>query len=280
MRDVPVYRGSGEGRPDGVPLPPGTMPLLRGGRWLKRWRYVGIYASELSMCVGSVQVGPLRQSFWAVWDRATGRLHERTTLRRGGVQTAPGFVGVHDDVGEVELHLAEGTAIEVLTPYGDGYVWTRKQAGVHAKGSIAVDGRRRSIEGDLAFIDDWAGYPPRHTRWQWCAGLGIDLRGRSVGWNLVSGINDGERGSERTLWIDARPREVEPVTFDPDLAGVEFKDGNHLAFTPEAVRRRRENLLLIRSDYEQPFGTFSGRLPGGIELREGYGVMERHEAVW
>jgi hypothetical protein len=193
---------------------------------------------------------------------------------------SPGVVQVRDDRAEVELHLEEGAGVEVLTPYGDGYVWTRKQAGVSVTGGIAVDGVRRSIEGHLAFIDDWAGYPPRHTRWQWCAGLGVDLRGRNVGWNLVSGVNDGERGSERTLWIDARPHEVEPVTFDPGLAGVTFKGGDHLAFTPEAVRRRRENLLLIRSDYEQPFGTFSGRLPGGIELRGGYGVMERHEAVW
>jgi 1-acyl-sn-glycerol-3-phosphate acyltransferase len=29
----------------------------------------------------------------------------------------------------------------------------------------------------------------------------------------------------------------------------------------EAVRARRENYLLVRSDYEQPFGTFSGELP-------------------
>jgi hypothetical protein len=36
----------------------------------------------------------------------------------------------------------------------------------------------------------------------------------------------------------------------------------------------------MRSDYEQPFGTFSGELPVAGELREGYGVMERHEVVW
>jgi len=36
----------------------------------------------------------------------------------------------------------------------------------------------------------------------------------------------------------------------------------------------------VRSEYEQPFGTFRGTLPGGLELAEGYGVMERHVAVW
>ena len=38
--------------------------------------------------------------------------------------------------------------------------------------------------------------------------------------------------------------------------------------------------MLIRTDYEQPFGTFSGALPVAGELREGYGVMERHEVRW
>ena len=40
------------------------------------------------------------------------------------------------------------------------------------------------------------------------------------------------------------------------------------------------NLLLMRSDYRQPFGTFAGTLPGGIELAEGYGVMEQHDVRW
>ena len=33
-------------------------------------------------------------------------------------------------------------------------------------------------------------------------------------------------------------------------------------------------------DYVQPFGTFSGRLPGGLALAEGYGVMEAHDVLW
>jgi hypothetical protein len=36
----------------------------------------------------------------------------------------------------------------------------------------------------------------------------------------------------------------------------------------------------VRSDYEQPFGTFTGELPVAGPLREGWGVMERHEVSW
>ena len=53
-----------------------------------------------------------------------------------------------------------------------------------------------------------------------------------------------------------------------------------LRFAPEAERVRRDDLLLIASDYRQPFGTFSGTLPDGTELASGHGVMERHRARW
>ena len=53
-----------------------------------------------------------------------------------------------------------------------------------------------------------------------------------------------------------------------------------LRFSAVATRARRENYLVIRSDYEQPFGTFAGELPGAGELHEGWGVMERHDVRW
>lgn len=256
------------------------MPLMCAGRLLKRWRYVGVYRSDVSICAGAVRVGPLRQQFWAVWDRRTGQLREDTSMRRGETRLAPGLVKIRDHHVTIDLHLEEGVGVEVVAPYAGGYVWTRKQAGVVAHGSVVLEDRIRSIEGPYAFIDDWAGYPPRHTHWLWSAGVGIDAGGRNIAWNLVSGINDSERDSERTVWIDSCPQEVEPVRFASDLSGVVFADGTELWFVREAVRRRRDNLGLVRSDYEQPFGAFSGRLPGGVELREAYGVMERHQAVW
>ena len=86
--------------------------------------------------------------------------------------------------------------------------------------------------------------------------------------------------SERTLWIEGEPQEVGTVQFASDLSSVEFSGGGWLVFHEEAARERRENLLLLRSAYRQPFGTYSGSLPDRITLREAYGVMEHHEAVW
>jgi hypothetical protein len=68
-----------------------------------------------------------------------------------------------------------------------------------------------------------------------------------------------------------------PVAFTPALDAV-----GDLRFAAEAQRARHDRALfgLIESEYRQPFGTFSGTLPGGVALAEGYGVMERHRARW
>jgi hypothetical protein len=75
--------------------------------------------------------------------------------------------------------------------------------------------------------------------------------------------------------VDGEPVESGPSAFAADLSGVD-----ELRFSSEAVRESNDNLLLVRSRYRQPFGTFSGLLPGGIELAEGYGVMEEHDVWW
>lgn len=38
-------------------------------------------------------------------------------------------------------------------------------------------------------------------------------------------------------------------------------------------------MILIDSNYRQPFGTFTGSIDG-VTLRDGYGVMERHDVRW
>jgi hypothetical protein len=184
-----------------------------------------------------------------------------------------------DDV-KVALVLHASGGVETASPTAAGsYIWTRKQAGVPVRGVVDIRGEWHGIDG-VAFVDDSAGYHDRHTAWKWSAGNGRARDGRAVAWNLVAGVHDAPTGSERTVWVDGEPSEVGPVTFAPDLAGVTFAEGGRLEFTEWAARAEDMNLLVMRSHYRQPFGTFSGSLPGGIELAEGYGVMEEHDVVW
>jgi len=269
--------------------------MFRGARPLKRWRYVGVFCEELMACAAVVRVGPLRQSFWAVLTRTDGRLRERThTLpRRGAVELVPGrparSTGSESESGRLwvrdgdvllDLSLDEDEGIQALCPHGREHVWTRKQAGVPARGTLLLGGgSERRIEA-LAVIDDTAGYHARFTEWWWSAGVGTGEDGVALAWNLVSGINDPPTGSERAVWVDGTPSEPAPVRFAADLSEIVAQDGSRLSFATEAQRRRKENLLILSSDYTAPFGTFSGTLPGGAGFASGLGVMEHHRAHW
>ena len=258
------------------------MPLFRGTRPLKRWRYVGVFGEQLMICAASVQVGPARQMFWAVFERVSGLVVERTRLipRRGVLDLTPGRLRIRDDAVLLDLTLEEDDGIEATCPNGDAYVWTRKQAGVRARGTLAL-GARPPIEIDsIAVIDDTAGYHSRVTEWWWAAGVGVGPDGTPLAFNLVRGVNDPPSGSERAVWVAGVPHEVPPVRFSGDLHTIASDDGSELRFAPEAERSRRDNLLVLRSDYRAPFGRFSGTLPGGIPLAHASGVVEHHRARW
>jgi hypothetical protein len=250
------------------------MPARQHLRPLKAWRYVGVYGAELMLCIGAVRIGRARQAFWAVWDRSSHRLYEHTALGRGAATLGPGRAAVRDRDVQIDLELDETAGVETVCPSGESYAWTRKQGGIRVRGRVLIDGEPRILD-TLGVIDDTAAYYARHTHWRWSAGVGVAVDGRPVAWNLVDGVNDPPHFSERTVWIDGEPVEVGPSVFAEDLSSV-----GELAFFSEAVRERSENLLLVRSRYRQPFGTFSGTLPNGVALASGYGVMESHDVYW
>ncbi len=287
-----------------------TRPLFRGARPLKRWRYVGVFGEQFMICAAAVQVGPARQTFWAVYERANtltntppwthpeGRfqgahskqassvLVERTRLipRRGALDLTPGRLRIRDDGILLDLTLEETDGIEATCPHGRAHVWTRKQAGVRAHGTLVFNSHppaRPPIAVDaLAVIDDTAGDHARVTEWWWAAGVGSAPDGAPLAFNLVQGVNDPPVGSERAVWIAGVPHEASPVRFSDDLRSISSDDGSELRFTPEAERSRSDSLLLVRSDYRAPFGTFNGTLPGGVRLAHAVGVVEHHRARW
>jgi hypothetical protein len=229
----------------------------------KRWRWVGVFSSELMLCVGDARVGPIPRRWWAV-------AFPDGTLKEGrrGIESRSGRVTV-DGVLDLGLEENDGVEITSTTP-GGNEIWTRKQGGVAARGTVLG----RQVEA-RAIVDDSAGRHDRHTAWRWSAGVGIAENGSPVAWNLVDGIHDAPGASERRVWHSDEAVEVDPVEFAPDLSKV-----GGLDFTPWAERSENVNLLVVRSYYRQPFGTFSGELPDGTRLREGFGVMEEHDALW
>ncbi len=305
------WRGPGPGRPE-LALPPDERPKLRhAGTWRKRWRYLGAFSDEVMLCAARVGVGPLGQTFWAIWDRETRELSERTRmiipmLARGEVWTEhspdvddePGQVEWAPDAGKLRVRVeasardgkpqvrgflgveSAGPWLEAVCPTGegDGWVWTRKRP-VTVEVDVRVGDRRIRCEA-RGVEDESCGYHPHHTVWDWSAGVGTTADGRAVAWNLVSGVNDPPRGSERAIWVDGDlAAEPGPVSFH-GLESVGFDDGSRLVCDAEAERSHDESRPFVKYSYRQPFGTFTGSLPGGLKLASAFGVMEHQDATW
>jgi hypothetical protein len=267
MRELPALPVRGDVRGLGLPLPPGRMPAFDRGRPLKRWRYLGVYRPDVMLSIGVARVAGVPQRWWAV-ALPDGRLFEGTRgvaldARRARVR------------GLLDVELTPPAGLEVVSPHGNSYIWTTKLAPVHVRGRLTTGGREFELDGDDGFMDESAGYHARHTAWRWSAGIGRAADGRAVAWNLVDGVHDAARSSERTLWIDGAPRELPPQEFAHDLSRV-----GELDFREWSARESNRNLVVLRNRYRQPFGEFSGTLPGGLALAEGHGVMEEHDVLW
>jgi hypothetical protein len=255
------------------------MPMRSSGQTRKRWRYVGFYGPEVMLCAARAQVGPFAQCFWALWDRDSGRSYANTRLRPGSNEV--GMDGARIEVKARELRaslvLGDSAPVESICPSGSGWGWTRKRSGVPISGTIETADKRWVVDGH-GVDDQSAGYQKRQTSWHWSAGIGRAVDGRPLAWNLVEGINDPLANSERAIWIDGVAAEPAPVSFE-GVSAIDFADGAQLDFTPGSERSRDDNFLVFRSSYRHLFGEFSGSLDG-IELAEGLGVMEQHDAVW
>ena len=165
----------------------------------------------------------------------------------------------------------------VTSRHGDSYIWTRKQP-VRATGTVGGR-RRRSCAG-------WSTTPPATTR---AAPTGAGARasarrrdGTPLAFNIVTGVHDAPSAASARSGSTAPRASCRPATFAEDLSTVDVPRRRRrlLAFAEEARRARADDFGLFASDYVQPFGTFSGTLPGGIVVARGWGVMERHSVRW
>ena len=153
---------------------------------------------------------------------------------------------------------------------------------MHVRGQVRIEAgpgapapRLFSFDGEHGFIDESAGYHARHTAWRWSAGVGRTGDGRTVAWNLVDGVHDAPEASERTVWIDGEPYEVEPQPFAARSVTGRRPRLRALvgARALDVARPRPQPLRAAVRDVQR-------RAAGRLELAEGYGVMEDHEVTW
>jgi hypothetical protein len=241
-------------------------------RLRKRWHWIGAFSDELMLCAAVARIGPARVMWWAVWDREARTLAEHTRRRGDQVHVGPHAIAVADGPVHLDLQVTPGKAVETVSSHGGEPIWTRKTP-VRVTGEATVAERRFTLDAP-GLSDESAGYHTHRTDWHWSAGVGTTSDGTAVVWNLVDGLHDAPDASERTVWLGGEPHHVGAQAFARDLSAV-----GDLRFSEEATRVHKENLLVMGTDYIQPFGTFTGALPVAGAIT-GYGVMERQSVRW
>ena len=183
-------------------------------------------------CAALVQVGPLRQSFWAVLTRADGRLRERTrTLpRRGAVELVPGrparSTGSESGPGVCGCATAVCCSISLSRRTRASRPSARTVASRCGRASRPASRRAaRSPSTAAAAADRGAGGDRRHRRLPRPPHrVVVDRRGGhgpgrdALAWNLVSGVNDPPTGSERAVWVAGAPTSPRRCSFAADLS--------------------------------------------------------------
>ena len=161
--------------------------------------------------------------------------------------------------------------MEVASPSGRSWIWTRKQAPVRLRGTRAPrrarvgGGRRRGLRGRLRRL-------PRAPH-----RLALVGGHRALGRRARGGLEPGGRRARRARverahasgWTASPPRSP-PLAFADDLSRV-----GDLEFTPWSAREDHTRRLLFRSDYLQPFGQLRGR----AARRAAAGVGPRRDGV-
>lgn len=281
----------------------------RRGR-TRRWSYSAAGAADAAVGAAVVDLGFASTAFaWChvdgqllTWDarglplvsaRLGTNARTEARFRTPGAHVVIGIDGQLDvDVPIEGGRLRATTSVEPGHPVvcvsptpGGGWNATQKVAGERARLRLSVPGTQ--VTTTAGSWRDWTlGAQDRRTTWRWAAGAGTSADGRRVGLNVSTGMNGAE--GEDAVWWDDVPHPLRLDHLGPvgtDLRGDWALGGPdwELTVATSGVRAADENLLLVRSRYVQPVGTFRGTLPGPdgapvpVEL---IGVTEDHEARW
>jgi hypothetical protein len=117
----------------------------------------------------------------------------------------------------------------------------------------------------------------------------VSADGRAIGLNLSADVYDDAAGDsvENALFVDGRVTRLPGVRFHvperprTDRWRITSREGDaiDLAFDPVGAREEHTHLGLVRADFVQPYGRFSGHVQDH-DVTGCFGVVETHRAVW
>ncbi|MAA64716.1 MAG: hypothetical protein CL581_08075 [Alteromonadaceae bacterium] len=285
-----------------------------------QFQFISAAGPDWLLGLAVVDLKIVSSAFIYVFDFRTGAMREASWLRPlaagTGIEPLPETGGCHfrngataisitgqGDSRQVDVAAKDGLSLSlrltedrdplrVCSPAGyNGWVYTRKSAGLAVGGHLRWDDLDLSIDAAMRGSIDWScGFMRRETAWNWACLAGVTADGCSLGLNLASGVN--ETGvTENALWLDGVCIKLDMARFEFDRYNpsadwrVTTSDGRvALRFKPEGVRQERRNAWVLASNFRQFAGTFSGTVTGGdgqvVRVDGLRGLMEDHFARW
>lgn len=177
---------------------------------------------------------------------------------------------------EVDLVLSDepSDSMVISIPFKENkkaFYYNQKIVGFRAKGVVKYgDEVIEFNESNTVGILDWGrGVWTYKNTWIWSSASGY-VSGHKFGFNLGCGFGDTTSATENMLFYDGYSNKLEEVKFElpTDNKGRIDYNGNwkiysedgrlDLMFTPILNRHSDTNLLVLRSNQNQVFGTFNG----------------------
>ncbi len=176
--------------------------------------------------------------------------------------------------------------VAVLGEWAPGRrAFTLKSALMKASGQLRIGSESRFLVGATAGMDFTQGWLPRETLWRWAFSMGRLEDGTPFGLNLSDANHLGDV-CENVAWIGGVPHTLGPVRFEYDAARREapwcVRSGDglvDLCFEARGAHAEARNLGLVRSDFTQLSGWYSG-VVAGRRLARAPGIAEHQAVKW
>lgn len=205
-------------------------------------------------------------------------------------------LNISTDTIEADLQLEAlplSLPIALCCPTGySGWTYTQKHNGLKLKGTLTIHQEPQPLQQALAGYDFSAGYMRKETSWRW-ASINAHTPEGIIGLNLAAGVNE-TGGNENVFWIDGERHLLGPVNFEfireADTHAysawrIYSNDGQvDLSFKPRNCRSEKLNLILLKSNFRQFIGEYSGQIIDNFgnkhQLNNVLGLTEDHFARW
>ncbi|MEL4423333.1 DUF2804 domain-containing protein [Shewanella algae] len=285
----------------------------------KQFEFIGLNSPRWMLGVALADIAYLGSGFCYLFDLQSRRMYQQNLLRppagfnlsRSPWQGESRMGGIHfrREQGQWQLSLdlkLQGMPFEgeltlvpeplslpmaLCSPTGySGWTYTQKHNALKVSGQLSFNHEPQPLLHARAGYDFSAGFMRRETSWRW-ASINADIEGKGLGLNLAAGVN--ETGScENVLWVDGARHLLSPVHFEFDrraASGGQWRVWSErgdleLAFSPLGCRSERLNLGLLKSNFRQYTGLFSGWVRDSLgkrhELVQQSGLTEDHFAKW